>query len=173
MASLPPTSTPADGHGPPRTSRNKRWPCDLLQSFLALWNENKLSASQMAGRLGISRGAVLGKAHRLGLTTHRKVRQAKRKPLPLTYRPLKTLPPVMPIMDEPAPASPDFLGLSLLELKASSCRYPHGEAAPFFFCGQPQQDGSAYCTYHHRLTHHALSAHRPLTEYRPRGVDWP
>jgi GcrA cell cycle regulator len=172
MASLPPTSTPADGHGPPRTSRNKRWPCDLLQSFLALWNENKLSASQMAGRLGISRGAVLGKAHRLGLTTHRKVRQAKpRKPLPLTYRPLKTLPPVMPIMDEPAPASPEFLGLSLLELKASSCRYPHGEAAPFFFCGQPQQDGSSYCPYHHRLTHHALSAHRPLTDYIPRGVN--
>jgi GcrA cell cycle regulator len=113
----------------------------------------------MAERLGLSRNAVLGKAHRLGLSTH-KARSAKpqpRKPIPKA----KKLPPVMPVLDEPAPAEPEFVGVGLLELEAGSCRYPQGDAAPYRFCGVPKQDGSSYCPYHHRLCYAPLSR-RPV-----------
>ena len=171
MALLPPSSTPpADVRDPPpRTSRNACWPCEQIERLRELWNENRLSASQMAKRLGISRGAVLGKAHRLKLQTHVKVRRAPaRKEIPPPRR-FMPPPPVIPAPPEPAPPEPDFLGLSLLELRASSCRYPHGNGAPFLFCGQPKQDGSPYCPHHHAISY-ARPAARPFTEYRPRGI---
>jgi GcrA cell cycle regulator len=108
----------------------------------------------MAERLGLSRNAVIGKAHRLGLKTH-KARPAPppRKPIPKA----KPLPKAMPIVDEPAPPEPEFVGVDLLALEAWSCRYPQGQAVPYRFCGAVKQDGSSYCPHHHRVAYQPLS----------------
>lgn len=177
MAFLPNPSPQTGEHDPPsQTSRNRCWPCERIEQLKQLWNEHLLSASQMAARLGITRGAVLGKAHRLNLPPHKSMLARERKPI-APRRP-KRLPAVMPVVDELPPAEPAFLGLTLLELKATTCRFAKGDAAPFLFCGQPVQDGSSYCPHHHRMTHLPLSAPRsissfipsPWNDYRPQGI---
>lgn len=45
------------------------WPADREAEFVALWETTNLSASQIAHRLHVSRSAVLGKAHRMNLST--------------------------------------------------------------------------------------------------------
>lgn len=165
---LQPSTPPDDARGPPpRTSRNLAWPRELIDRLKTLWNDNRLSASQMAQRLGISRGAVLGKAHRLGLSTH-KARSSPPRPKPAPeWKPkAKSLPPAPPIVDAPAP--PEWLGVRLLELGPQACRYPQGDAVPFSFCGARKQDGSSYCQYHHRLAYHPLSS-RPMFIPAPWG----
>lgn len=160
---------PGVARDPPQTSRNIPWCCELIDRLISLWTENRLSTWQMAKQLGVSRNALLGKVHRLGLPTHKKLPQP-RKAIPAPR------PPPPPIIEEPAPAEPKFLGLSLMQLRTSSCRYPRGEAVPFSFCGQRKQDGSSYCPYHHRMTHVPVSARRaisipsPWNDYRPSGA---
>jgi GcrA cell cycle regulator len=153
---LSPLNPSGDERGPPpRTSQNIAWACELIDRLKTLWQENRLTTSQMAGRLGISKNALIGKAHRLGLATH-KAKSAKpiaRKPIPKA----KKLPPVMPILDEPAPSEPEFVGVGLLELEAWSCRYPQGDHVPYRFCGAPKRDGSSYCPHHHRVAYQPLS----------------
>jgi GcrA cell cycle regulator len=160
MASLQPSTPPGDARDPLlRSSRNLAWPGALIDRLKTLWNENRLTASQMAERLGISRNAVLGKANRLGLPTH-KAKSAKPAPKPIPKA--KKLPPVLPIVDEPAPpAELQFVGVSLLELGPHDCRYPQGDAVPYRFCGQPKREGSSYCPYHHALSYHPRSS-RPM-----------
>lgn len=48
------------------------------------------------------------------------------------------------------PKKKEFLGLTLFELTEESCRFPRGDG-PFLFCGQPRQQGSAYCQVCHPL----------------------
>jgi hypothetical protein len=125
----------------------------------------------MASRLGISRGAVLGKAHRLGLCSKKEPVSA-RKALPKKPPRLKDLPPALPIMDEPPLAEPLFAGIPFEELTPQTCRYPQGDG-PFMFCGQPKQEGSAYCAHHHRVCYLPLSRRpqfipAPWADYRAR-----
>jgi hypothetical protein len=81
----------------------------------------------------------------------------------------------MPIIDEPAPPEPEFIGVGLLELEAWSCRYPEGQAVPYRFCGAPKQDGSSYCNFHHRLCTVPQSRRAPVyvppfwADHRGRG----
>ncbi len=49
----------------------------------------------------------------------------------------------------PEPAAPSPRRLTLMELTASSCRWPVTPAAPFFFCGHRVEAGSQYCSDHH------------------------
>ena len=43
-----------------------------------------------------------------------------------------------------------FLGLSLIDLDQTTCRYPDGDN-PILFCGQPPVKGSPYCSEHHQI----------------------
>lgn len=47
------------------------------------------------------------------------------------------------------PLSPNHRGLTLLELKSGECKFPHGDAAPFSFCGAAAE--GTYCNHHARL----------------------
>ena len=167
---LPPPPSHGDTHDPPRTSRNKAWPCELTERLKKLWQENMLSASQVAQKLGITRNAVLGKANRLRLPTHKAktskghIRKPVKKPKPVAVAPIG-------IIDEPVPAEPEFLGLTLMELSPASCRFPRGDKAPFEYCGQMQQDGSRYCRFHHQLAYLSVSS-RPKFAIPAPWVDY-
>jgi GcrA cell cycle regulator len=39
---------------------------------------------------------------------------------------------------------------TLRDLEPNDCRYPYGDRI-ITFCGQPKQEGSSYCPYHHEL----------------------
>jgi len=143
---------------------------DNLKSF---WKDG-LSASQIAARLGgVTRNAVIGKVHRLGLTGRRTAsrqgqtgalrfplrcrprpqssRQAPKKTGPLRLRgkarlPLSQLPPL-----DPAPA----FAVTVATLTATSCRWPLGDPKrqDFRFCGRPAPADQPYCAHHSAIAY--------------------
>jgi len=133
------------------------WTDDRLATLKALFEEG-LSASQMAAELGgVTRNAVLGKIHRLGWSRPTKVKVEKspkrrRVPSPHGYKrkirllgtAFADLKAVVPPADSVVP-----LGISVLELRRTTCRWPYGGYSELIvFCGHPVQAGCPYCPSH-------------------------
>ena len=109
--------------------------------------EAKYSSSQAASALMISRGAVMGKAYRLGFPfrseskknssiqgkVHRK--RVARK----TYKVILMAP------------EPDARNLTFDQLQKTDCRYVVTADHPMLFCGHSKADGSSYCAHHHHV----------------------
>ena len=111
------------------------------------------SSSQIAAELGgVTRNAVIGAAHRMGLRSTKRVAAPKavRKP---RVRSTQFRKPVMkteplPMMDRQSDAP-----VTLFDLEPHHCRWPSGDAAPYTFCGGTKLDGSSYCGHHHRVAY--------------------
>ncbi|MEO1105769.1 MAG: GcrA family cell cycle regulator [Pseudomonadota bacterium] len=160
------------------------WTDERIETLRKLWAEGH-SASQIADTLGggVSRNAVIGKIHRLGLSGRVKsTRTAQRrpavraKPAPKPAAPPPAAQPrVMAVgstvvkvvaRETPEPEAAPVLeaapepriaevvplhgGVSLFDLKASSCRWPVGDPSgdDFSFCGLKTNQGETYCTAH-------------------------
>ncbi|WP_374547043.1 GcrA family cell cycle regulator [Rhodoblastus sp.] len=152
------------------------WTDERVELLKKMWLEG-LSASQIAGELshGITRNAVIGKVHRLGLSGRVK------SPVPAPARPrAKTRPeedvrtPSAPVSHgnlavavetRPAPAPrraaadvviPMSERVTIMDLRESMCRWPMGDpaSAEFRYCGAKMQIGlGPYCTYHARIAY--------------------
>lgn len=120
-----------------------------------LWGEG-YSATQIAKELGdVTRNAVIGKIHRLGLARQNGVQQANpyierravERRRAMLRAPFKARP--APKIDEPLPP---ILGASLYQLNDMTCRYPIGDPQEpgFSFCGRTCY-GGPYCAGHARL----------------------
>lgn len=123
---------------------------DVLQ-LRTLWGQPGLSAARIAERLGFSRNAVLGKAHRLGLCKPRAPRAARppRRPRPMRQaRPARRASPPPPPLDEVPPLVP-----RLEALAARACHWPIGDpqAEGFGFCGRGAS--RTYCDLHWARAH--------------------
>jgi GcrA cell cycle regulator len=135
--------------------------------------EAGLSCREIAGEIGVSRNAVIGKLSRLNLTREfsgdapRPARKdaakgERPKAVPrLQYRMLKAL------YGAPQPAAGDepiHNGhcCSLLELSEERCRWPISTpgAADFCFCGNTPVEGLPYCAGHTRLAYRPGSRQR-------------
>lgn len=137
------------------------WTEARVDRLKALWAEHK-SASEIAADLGgVSRCAVLGKAHRLGLESHQQKSASSRRyrTISRTWNPAWD-PSTAWLSGEAKqklkrPIQEDFIprNISLMELKPDDCRFVTTEQSPHLFCGQPQTDGSSYCHLHHSRTH--------------------
>jgi GcrA cell cycle regulator len=146
-----------------RAPLNTTWTEDRVDLLKKLWSEG-LSASQIAGRLGqgVSRNAVIGKVHRLGLAGRKTTVQTERvycapsKPIPLP----KTAKFARPVI----PTEPTSKRLSIVTVKNGQCRWPHGNpgAVDFHLCGARVKESSVYCAFHCGL------AYQPPPERRPR-----
>lgn len=142
------------------------WTDDRVASLKKLWLEG-LSASQIAKQLGgVTRNAVIGKVHRLGLSGRatpaapaRTVFKAPRAPRPAmvsTHAPRRPEPvsaaPAMTalpaIMEEPGSAT-------VLTLGAHMCKWPIGDPATdgFTFCGRRTGVDGPYCNEHARVAY--------------------
>lgn len=150
------------------------WTDERVQTLKKLWSEG-LSASQIAGRLGsITRNAVVGKVHRLGLTGRAATSRMKsHKPRPRAIP--KKKPPV--VAKKPAFAAADNVAIralyqpdaepftpgeelqiplserkSLATLTECTCRWPIGDPQDddFRFCGKQKVPGLPYCEFHAR-----------------------
>jgi GcrA cell cycle regulator len=131
------------------------WSDDRIE-MLVKCRADGLSARQTAVEMGfITRNAVLGKVHRLGLAMpDRPIQPRKKRHQPYKPRP-KTTPPkysecievVRLRCSEIAPRN-----LMLVDLEPGDCRYPINDSSPYIFCGHEQLEGSKYCRQHTALS---------------------
>jgi GcrA cell cycle regulator len=157
------------------------WTDERIELLKKLWADG-LSASQIASELGqVTRNAVIGKVHRLGLAGRAKVSTSAaarpaRKAAPARVgggsisRPLMrgnaALKVVALPQDEPYAAALEELDedvvipmsqrVTIMELKEGLCRWPMGDPASpdFRYCGaQGAGNGGPYCAYHSRVAY--------------------
>jgi GcrA cell cycle regulator len=145
------------------------WTDERVELLRKLWAEG-LSAGQIAERLAVTRNAIIGKVHRLGLAPRRGPQyrmsshglpRGRRPDRPYPRRSAAALNPCPVVTAAPVPQLAfdvlGPLGLGVLDLLENSCRWPFGDPKRDFggFCGR-EADGS-YCDDHARL------AYRPAT----------
>ena len=144
------------------------WPKERDEKLKLLYAVTPhFSASEIAAELGdgLSRNAIIGRIHRLGLPLRG---QGKKRPQPKRPKPTRThklrvvransnstqlrvyeaseieLAPLRCAEIEPR-------NLSLVDLDPCDCRYPVTDTTPFLFCGHPKTDASSYCRAHSAL----------------------
>ncbi len=147
-----------------------------VEQLKKLWNDG-LSASQIAGELGgITRNAVIGKVHRLGLSGRAKhPSAAPRPPKPRSTQMLRISRPAFrgnTALAQAFEAEPDPIPYdnvipmgqrrTILELSDSTCRWPIGDPADaeFFFCGGQSMSALPYCAYHSRIAYQPVDRRR-------------
>jgi GcrA cell cycle regulator len=158
------------------------WTDERVELLKKLWAEG-LSASQIAARLGgVTRNAVIGKVHRLGLSgratssrsssprprrTH--VPRASRAPsLLFGTRGATALKPQFEMELDPSPLPLEELVIPLAErasimtLKESMCRWPIGDPgdSEFHFCGRKKLGTLPYCEHHARMAYQPVQMRR-------------
>jgi GcrA cell cycle regulator len=154
------------------------WTDERVELLKKLWSDG-LSASQIAAELGgITRNAVIGKLHRLGLSGRAKSASSA------APRPRKARSPMMRIgrasirgntalahaYEMEAEAAPELIDnvipigqrRTILELTEQTCRWPVGDpgSTEFFFCGGNTLGGLPYCAYHSRVAYQPASERR-------------
>jgi GcrA cell cycle regulator len=161
------------------------WSDDRVELLTKLWGEG-LSASQIAAALGggVTRNAVIGKVHRLGLSGRAKpgaaaaARAAKPRsvvPAPAQIE-VGRVPPRGPEQLTRAPLVaaqswdgeqaeiPESQRVSIMELRDTTCRWPLGDPskADFAFCGGRAVTGLPYCGHHCRIAYQPAAERRRL-----------
>ena len=160
------------------------WSDDRVELLARLWAEG-LSASQIAAQLGggVTRNAVIGKVHRLGLSGRAKSGQSA------AQRPAKPRAPASPppaaewtrsTPQSPAGqeasrsavervreqdiAIPVSARVSILDLRDSMCRWPLGDptSPDFGFCGGKAATGLPYCSAHCRIAFQPVAERKRL-----------
>ncbi len=149
------------------------WTDERVDTLKKLWQEGH-SASQIAKQLGgVTRNAVIGKVHRLGLSG----RAAPSQPTRPLYKPARTTRPAVspqshtsahapmprrePVLPRPVVSQPlvpyveEPGTATVLTLGAKMCKWPIGDPSSdsFSFCGRRADDGTPYCVEHARVAY--------------------
>lgn len=126
------------------------WTDDRVEKLRELWDKG-LSASQIAKELAenVTRNAVIGKAHRMGLPS---------RPSPVKADPAKRAAAAAkkkaaaaaPKKAATARSAPSTGKVSILDLTESMCKWPIGHPGEenFHFCGKMSQPNFPYCANH-------------------------
>ena len=160
------------------------WTDERVTRLRQLWEDGQ-SASKIAAQLGgVTRNAVIGKVHRLGLSGRvlkpvEDAIAARRKPVQeveietaIAEVEVEAPEPVAILSHRPAPdfpvpsVKPEAVALvasqrvTIMDLRESMCRWPIGDPTTpeFGFCGARSITGLPYCT------HHAQIAYQPAAE---------
>ncbi|GAA0777988.1 GcrA cell cycle regulator [Roseibium denhamense] len=162
------------------------WTDERVELLKKLWGDG-LSASQIAGELGgVTRNAVIGKVHRLGLSGRAKTsapstkaRRPRVNAAPAAKKPTQQpqtvgatalkqdfVPaPVQEAKPEVEPVAelvPMGQRASILTLTERTCKWPIGDPATddFYFCGRVSEAGVPYCTYHCKIAYQPVADRR-------------
>ncbi len=125
------------------------WSDERISQLRSLWSEG-LSTAEIGRRLGISKNAVVGKAHRLHLPARP---SPIRNPPAFRSMPRRTAappPPRVMIEPPPAPKPEPAKVVARINYKGPTCQWPvgHPGQAGFHFCGDPSANGKPYCASH-------------------------
>ena len=142
------------------------WTSERIEQLKSLWTEG-LSASHIARVMGggISRNAVIGKVHRLGLAGRVTAPRAERIRLPSAPRHVRHHIPEPPIVEEDPIILEDGSFATVLTINDRMCRWPIGDPAEteFHFCGRKPKTGSPYCEAHARKAYQPQQLRREKT----------
>jgi GcrA cell cycle regulator len=160
------------------------WTDERIATLKKMWKEGK-SAAEIAKVLakGVTRNAVIGKAHRMGLSG--RPSPIKKPPAPPKKDPPKkeikvaakkaAVVPVVtgvkhnPLLRETAPPRqpmkevfPADGGVALIDLTERMCKWPFGDPREddFTFCGRPIRPGTPYCMEHASMAYQSSSRSR-------------
>lgn len=155
------------------------WSEERTAALKKLWLEG-LSASQVARQLGgVSRSAVIGKVHRMGITVREiptrqrtiSVRAPSRLQARRPSRETTAAPHVAPRLER---TEEDLLPTSgILELGAHSCRWPIGnpDGDDFGFCGRPKLTArGSYCEQHSAGAFRRLGSSQAVEAWALKGL---
>src|ERR1700674_5423044 len=140
------------------------WSDDRVEQLKTLWTEG-LSASQIARVLGgVTRNAVIGKVHRLGLAGRAGPARAERPRSMSSQSAVRIAAPEPEIIEEDPVVLEDGKFATVLTINDRMCRWPIGDPAEneFHFCGRKPKVGSPYCEAH------ARKAYQPQQQRRDR-----
>lgn len=162
------------------------WTDERVDVLKKLWMDG-LSASQIALELGgVTRNAVIGKVHRLGLSGRGKTTSTASRNRPQRAPNAPSRPraqsggtvgnaalKMSPDADvAPAPRPQRFEELvipiseraNIMDLTEHTCRWPIGDPTDgeFHFCGRKSDEGVPYCAHHRRI------AYQPAGDRRQR-----
>ena len=163
------------------------WTDERVELLKKLWGDG-LSASQIAAELGggMTRNAVLGKSHRLGLVRNGAAGVSTPRPRtvsrplgsPLTAEPAMRpgpTPAINTTSQQPSKgtraaslpveeASLPTQRLTIMELREGMCRWPLGDPTKpeFRFCGSQGVVGLPYCTHHAQIAYQPTSDRKRL-----------
>ncbi len=148
------------------------WTAEAIERLKALWAEGH-STAEIGRRMGISKNAVVGKAHRLNLPARpspiRRDAAPRPAPVPRAPRPMSVARAAPPPMLRAAPAAPPAPAVAAAppapvlrafpaarpRMGSRSCCWPIGEpgTSGFRFCGGEPMAGKPYCTEHAALAY--------------------
>lgn len=165
MLSTDTPATPVAGHTPARAQSHSPWTPELIER-LKNGVSSGLTCSEIAAEIGVTRNAVIGKIHRLGLSPGRPAASPARSCPPRARRP-RTSPqrqflrlvfaqaPGLAGEEAASPAVESMRRCSLLELAPGGCRWPVGDpcASDFAYCGNDAVAGFSYCAGHARMAY--------------------
>lgn len=144
------------------------WTPERIADLEKLWAEG-LSTAEIGRQLGVSKNAVVGKAHRLCLPGRQSPidpkRRAARKPAAKAKAgPASPHPAARPAA-APRPAAvaaqqPPTAKKRRKALSGPSCQWPFGDPRlpGFHFCGAPATAGKPYCDEHCALAYNRVSS---------------
>lgn len=143
------------------------WTDERVEALRKLWMEGR-TASQIAKELGdVTRNAVIGKVHRLGLSgrpspikrKQKRIADVVKKTKPVQKIVQNNVQPIRSIVQDDVAVTG---GASLMDLKERMCKWPLGDpkSASFRFCGHKSAEGLPYCEHHAMQAYHAPSKRR-------------
>lgn len=150
------------------------WTEETISRLRALWSDGH-STAEIGRRLGVSKNAVVGKAHRLDLParpspirrdgprpnprlTARRVAGPTLPPLPSAQKPapvIASVPRPEPVRSAVPPAPRPQLVAPRPYGRTIACCWPIGEPGTkeFRFCDDPSVPGKPYCLEHAQLAY--------------------
>lgn len=140
------------------------WTPELIKDLKKHWKKG-LTTGEIGRLIGMSKNAVVGKAHRLGLESRPSPIRREKLEASKTRKAAKRL--LKPVQNEQqnelntstveAGKSVKSVrkngknkGVKLVDLKPTSCRWPEGDPKDpdFHFCGKEAVPGKSYCDEH-------------------------
>jgi len=172
------------------------WTDERVELLRQLWLDGR-SASQISAQLGhgVTRNAVIGKVHRLGLAGRAKAPTSTASPPRAASAPRMSARPASssartavrgatalalssepaldtrPVFQEEDVVIPMSLRVSIIDLKEAMCRWPLGDptSADFRYCGSPAASGP-YCAHHGKLAYQPVQDRRRERERERRTL---
>ncbi|MEN0652408.1 MULTISPECIES: GcrA family cell cycle regulator [Hyphobacterium] len=156
------------------------WTEQRIETLKSMWANGESAAAIARALGGVTRNAVIGKLHRLGIggrapTAMKTARLAKPAPSiaaaaakdrggapvgrPRQARTRQNAPAEDPKLGTSKPNNSDPRSakpVHVLDVRSGQCRFPTWSGTPEFsqlvYCGAPVREGSSYCDCHHKRT---------------------